>query len=43
MTEPQAHLESMEPGAVLRTCPTCGQAQIVPNIPPRMYASCVRC
>ncbi len=27
----------------LRTCPTCGQAQILPEIPQRMRACCCRC
>lgn len=27
----------------LRTCPTCGLAQILPDVPPRMRARCHRC
>ena len=29
--------------AIIRACPCCGLAQLVPDIPPRMRACCVRC
>jgi paraquat-inducible protein A len=29
--------------SVIRACPCCGLAQIVPHVPPRMRARCARC
>jgi paraquat-inducible protein A len=36
-------IESMTTASSIRTCPCCGLAQTLPNIPPRMKAECSRC